>query len=81
MPRTCTKSTCDAQASRPRSCADCAKPKQARPSIPVDFKRAALLSVQHDPDLAHQLTDREFRLVYAMAKRVRDARRPKGCQR
>lgn len=81
MQRTCTKPTCAAQESRPRSCAECAKPKQARPSDPLDFRRAAFEEVGYDPALAEGLTGAEFRALYSLAKRVRDAERPKGLSR
>ena len=85
MPRTCTKTRCPAQASRP--CADCdetvarATPKQARPADPLDFKVAALLSVGHDVALAHQLTDAEFKAAFALFKRAAAARRARGAGR
>lgn len=82
----CTKAGGDVQA-RGRCDADCdetaarAKPKQARPADPLDFKRAALESVGHDADLAHQLSDAEFKVAFALFKRAAAARRPKGLRR
>ena len=76
----CTKASGDAQA-RGRCDADCdrvsvcAKRKQARPADPIDFRRAALLSVGHDPSLADQLTDAEFKAAFALFKRAAAARR------
>ena len=80
MPRTCTKTRCPAQASRP--CADCdetvarATPKQARPPAdPLDFKKKAFEALGWHPDLAIGLSDSEFKMLLALGRRVAAARR------
>ena len=82
MQTACTKSTCPAQPTR--SCADCggtaarAKPINSRSAETLDFKVAALESVDQDVALVHQLTDREFRLLYALFKRAAAARKERA---